>query len=78
MKEFPDDELDKLFRKSAEELDSNFDPQDWNALKNRLDEHDGRTPAAWFKKWWPAGMLALLMLAGLTTYLLTNNEGNAD
>lgn len=76
MKEFPDDELDKLFRKSAEELDSNFDPQDWNALKNRLDENDGKTPGAWFKKWWPAGMLALLMLAGLTTYLLTNDEGN--
>lgn len=78
MKEFPDDELDKLFRKSAEELDSDFDPQDWNALKNRLDENDGRTPAAWFKKWWPAGMLGLLMLAGLTTYLLTKEEGNAD
>ncbi|MCF0056626.1 hypothetical protein [Dyadobacter sp. CY356] len=78
MKEFPDDELDKLFRKSAEELDSNFDPEDWNALRNRLDENDGRTPAAWFKKWWPAGMLALLMLAGLTTYLLTNEEGNVD
>lgn len=76
MKEFPDDELDKLFRKSAEELDSNFDPQDWNALKNRLDEYEGKTPAAWFKKWWPAGMLALLMLAGLTTYLLTNDGGN--
>ncbi|MBE9466258.1 hypothetical protein ACFP1I_25185 [Dyadobacter subterraneus] len=78
MKEFPDDELDKLFRKSAEELDSNFDPQDWNALKNRLDENDGKTPGGWFKKWWPAGMLALLMLAGLTTYLLSNEERNAE
>ncbi|WP_159468742.1 hypothetical protein [Dyadobacter sp. 3J3] len=74
MKEFPDDELDKLFRKSAEELDSNFDPQDWNTLKNMLDEKDGRTPAAWFKKWWPVGILALLMLGGLTTYFLANKE----
>jgi hypothetical protein len=78
MKEFPDDELDKLFRKSAEELDSNFDPQDWNALKKRLDENDGRTTGAWLKKWWPAGLLALLMLAGLTTYLLTDNYKKED
>jgi hypothetical protein len=77
MKELPDDELDKLFRKSAEELDSNFDPQDWNALKKRLDDHDGKTAGAWFKRWWPAGMLAILMLAGLTTYLMTNKEDRA-
>jgi hypothetical protein len=74
MKELPDDELDKLFRKSAEELDSNFDPQDWNALKKRLDDHDGKTAGAWLKRWWPAGMLALLMLAGLTTYLMTSTD----
>ncbi|GLU50794.1 hypothetical protein Dfri01_02550 [Dyadobacter frigoris] len=78
MKEFPDDELDKLFRKSAEELDSNFDPQDWNALRKRLDENDGRTAAAWFKKWWPVGLLALLMLGGLTTYLLTGKENDTE
>ena len=76
MKEFPDDELDKLFRKSAEELDSNFDPQDWNVLKKRLDENDGRTTGAWLKKWWPAGLLAVLMFAGLIAYLLTNTNKN--
>ena len=70
MKEFPDDELDKLFRKSSEELDSTFDPDDWNALKRKLDEHDGKTPSALFKKWWPTGLLALLFVAGLTTYVL--------
>ena len=74
MKEFPDDELDKLFRKSSEELDSTFDPDDWNALKRKLDEHDGKTPGALFKKWWPIGLLALLFVAGLTTYMLTRDE----
>jgi len=73
MKEFPDDELDKLFRKSSEELDSTFDPDDWNALKRKLDEHDGKTPGAFLKKWWPVGLLALLFVAGLTTYVLTSN-----
>ena len=74
MKEFPDDELDKLFRKSSEELDSTFDPDDWNALKRKLDEHDGKTPGTLFKKWWPIGLLALLFIAGLTTYMLTRDE----
>jgi hypothetical protein len=38
MIELPDDELDKLFRKSSEEFDPHFDPEDWNSLKKRLDE----------------------------------------
>lgn len=76
MKEFPDDELDKLFRKSSEELDSTFDPDDWNALKRKLDEQDGKTPAAILKKWWPAGLLALLFVAALTTYVFTGKEEN--
>lgn len=69
MKEFPDDELDKLFRKSAEELDSDFDPQDWNKLKKRLDENDGRTAAGWWRKWWPLGLLTLLFVGGITAYI---------
>lgn len=78
MKELPDDELDKLFKKSAEELDSTFDPQDWNALRSRLDSADGKTPAMWWRKWWPAGLLALLMIGGIGTYLLTNNPKESD
>jgi hypothetical protein len=78
MKELPDDELDKLFKKSAEELDSTFDPQDWNALRNRLDSADGKTPAMWWRKWWPAGLLALLMIGGIGTYLLINNQEESD
>jgi hypothetical protein len=61
MIELPDDELDKLFRKSSEELDPQFEPEDWNSLKKRLDETGWKTPAAWFRKWWPLGLLLLLI-----------------
>ena len=68
MTELPDDELDKLFRKSSEELDPQFDPEDWNALKKRLDQHDGKTAGGWLKKWWPLGALILLIPMGFATY----------
>ncbi|CAG5071618.1 hypothetical protein DYBT9623_03611 [Dyadobacter sp. CECT 9623] len=68
MIELPDDELDKLFRKSSEELDPQYDPEDWNSLKKQLDQHDGKG-AAWFKKWWPLGLLLLLIPIGYATYL---------
>jgi hypothetical protein len=79
MIELPDDELDKLFRKSSEELDPKFDPEDWNKLKKRLDREDGRTPFAWLRKWWPVGLLALLIPAGLGIYYVsTNSEGGSE
>lgn len=78
MKELPDDELDKLFKKSAEELDSIFDPQDWNALSKSLDSADGKTPVMWWRKWWPAGLLALLMTGGIGIYWLTNNAKESE
>lgn len=68
MIELPDDELDKLFRKSSEELDPTYEPDDWNDLRKRLDEQDGRTPAGWWRKWWPLGVLALLIPAGIMLY----------
>ncbi|MCE6990556.1 PorT family protein [Dyadobacter sp. CY323] len=74
MIELPDDELDKLFRKSSEELDPQFDPEDWNSLKKRLDETDGKTPAAWFRKWWPLGLLLLMIPGGIASYYLFGNE----
>ena len=70
MIELPDDELDKLFRKSSEELDPTYEPADWNALSKRLDQEDGRTPAAWLRKWWPVGLLALMLPVGLGSYFL--------
>ena len=73
MIELPDDELDKLFRKSSEELDPQFDPEDWNKLKKRLDAHDGRVAGGWFKKWWPLGLLALLIPAGFAVYFFAKS-----
>jgi len=74
MIELPDDELDKLFRKSSEELDPQFDPSDWISLKKRLDKQDGKTPAAWFRKWWPLVVLAVLIPAGIATYFMTGKS----
>nr|WP_295932661.1 hypothetical protein [uncultured Dyadobacter sp.] len=68
MIELPDDELDKLFRKSSEELDPTYEPDDWNDLRKRLDQQDGKTPAGWWRKWWPLGVLALLIPAGIALY----------
>jgi hypothetical protein len=68
MTEFPDDELDKLFRKSSDELDPTYEPDDWNDLRKRLDQQDGKTPAGWWRKWWPLGVLALLIPAGIALY----------
>lgn len=76
MIELPDDELDKLFRKSSEELDPDYEPKDWNALSKRLDREDGKTTAGWLRKWWPVGILVLLIPAGLGGYYRMNNAGS--
>lgn len=70
MTELPDDELDKLFRKSSEEFDPSYEPADWDALSRRLDEHDGKSPLGWLRKWWPLGLLSLLIPIGLGYYWL--------
>ena len=72
MTELPDDELDKLFRKSSEELDPQFDPEDWANMNKRLDQHHGRTGGAWLRKWWPLGVLALLLSVGVVVYRFTH------
>lgn len=78
MIELPDDELDKLFRKSSEELDPTFEPEDWNDLRKRLDQQDGKTPAGWWRKWWPAGLLALLIPIGMVLYSWEGENGGKD
>lgn len=78
MIELPDDELDKLFRKSSEELDPTYEPDDWNDLRKRLDKQDGRTPAGWWRKWWPLGVLALLIPAGIALYSLEGEKGGKE
>ncbi|WP_460977939.1 porin family protein [Spirosoma knui] len=44
MQELTDDQLDGLFRKSAEEFDTPFDPAAWQAMEGRLDAHDATKP----------------------------------
>ncbi len=78
MKEWSDEELDKLFRKSAEELDPPYELADWNNLRRRLDEADGIRPGGgWLKKtgpWLAVGLL--LLIGGLGAYYGTGgNEG---
>ncbi len=59
--ELPDDELDKLFRKSAEEFEPNFDPQAWNAMRKKLDNTENivKRPLLW--PW----LLALFFFASI-------------
>ncbi len=68
MQELPDDELDKLFRKSAEEFESEFNPQAWASMRKKLDDEDGKVGGI---AWWKAGILALLLLTmGVAGYYL--------
>ncbi|WP_428664516.1 hypothetical protein [Runella sp.] len=41
MQEFPDDELDELFRKSAEEFEPEYEPQAWAKMRKKLDNNGG-------------------------------------
>ena len=68
MIELPDDELDKLFRKSSEEFDPTYEPEDWDALSKRLDQADGKKPAGWWWKWVPLGLLVFFIPAALMMY----------
>jgi hypothetical protein len=75
MIELPDDELDKLFRKSSEELDPKYDPLDWNELKKRLDEEDGIKGGRGINKWLPLVLLLLFLTGGITTFYMLRNSG---
>ena len=55
-----DEELDNLFRKSAEHLDPPFDPEAWKAMERKLDQATVRAP--WYRRYWPLGLLLLLLL----------------
>ncbi|AUD05098.1 hypothetical protein [Spirosoma pollinicola] len=74
MSELTDDQLDGLFRKSAEEFDPPFDPAAWQDMKIRLDTHDspasGGTPL-WknLLRWGvPVCLLLLLTIGGMYIY----------
>jgi hypothetical protein len=70
MIELPDDELDKLFRKSSEELNPKYDPLDWQQLSKRLDEEDGVKEQGWLRKWSPLLLLLLISTGVITTFFV--------
>ncbi|MCX2739840.1 hypothetical protein [Pontibacter anaerobius] len=52
----PDDELDKLFRKSADSFDPPFDPEAWKAMEKKLDHAPGG------HRWWYSYLYPLLLI----------------
>ncbi|AKD53649.1 porin family protein [Spirosoma radiotolerans] len=82
MSELTDDQLDGLFRKSAEEFDPPFDPAAWQDMKTRLDTHDRPTPGGGTPLWktllrWGLPICLLLLTVG-GLYLYRRNAGNRD
>ncbi len=67
MQELPDDGLDELFRKSAEEFIPPYDPAAWPKLGQQLDRHDRLM--AW-GKWLRWGLPALLLFLLMGSYYL--------
>lgn len=64
MQEPTDDQLDGLFRKSAEEFNAPFDPAAWQALKSRLDTHDRLTVWEHLLRWGLPALLLLMLVGG--------------
>ncbi|MDJ1493572.1 hypothetical protein QNI19_11560 [Cytophagaceae bacterium DM2B3-1] len=75
MNEMPDNELDDLFRKSAEEIDIPFDPEAWLRMEKKLDNGSSNGNGKW-KRW---GLLALLLLLISTgAYIWLSGAGNGN
>ena len=64
MQEPTDDQLDGLFRKSAEEFNAPFDPAAWQVLKSRLDTHDRLTIWEHLLRWGLPVLLLLVLTGG--------------
>jgi hypothetical protein len=78
MSELTDDQLDGLFRKSAEEFDPPFDPAAWQDMKARLDTTDYTAPAGTFS-WknllrWGLPIALLVILTGSGWYAYTKTQ----
>ena len=69
MEEWPDNRLDDLFRKSAEEYDAPFNSADWADMDRRLAEHDRQTLFDRISRWGGVWALLLLLLTG-TSWLV--------
>ncbi len=66
--DLPDDHLDELFRKSAEEFEPEFEPQAWAAMRKKLDNNEDVTAKPSVLR--PALLLLLLLLFSVGGYLL--------
>lgn len=64
MQEPTDDQLDGLFRKSAEEFNAPFDPVAWQAVKSRLDTRDRLTIWEHLLRWGLPVLLLLVLTGG--------------
>ncbi len=78
MQELTDDQLDGLFRKSAEEFDPAFDPAAWQAMQSRLDANDrtkpGQTSLMKNLLRWGLPLVLLLMLTGGGWYIFRDKH----
>ncbi|WP_460914032.1 porin family protein [Spirosoma areae] len=78
MSELTDDQLDGLFRKSAEEFDPPLDPAAWQDMEARLDAHDRPTTGGipiWNKLLrWGLPVVLLLLLTGGAWYTYTTGR----
>lgn len=74
LQELPDDELDKLFRSSAEEFEPPYNPEDWNSLRRRLDDDDRSRFFDRFIYW---GLPLLLLLLTTVSLLVQSYEGKS-
>lgn len=73
MQELSDEQMDELFRKSAEEFEPPFDSDHWQDMRRRLDQHD--RGILWAKLWrWGTPMLLLLLLTGSYWFLQSPDE----
>ncbi len=76
MQEWPDDKLDAFFRKLSEEQNPAFESRNWEKLRNRLDQADGKKVFWWRKllrKGWLLTAGAILSL-GVLLYLTVFRE----
>jgi hypothetical protein len=71
LQELPDDELDKLFRSSAEEFEPPYNADDWNSLRQRLDDEDRSRFLYRFIYW---GLPLVLLLLTTVSLLVPPDE----
>ncbi|MGA0556328.1 hypothetical protein ACO2Q8_06745 [Larkinella sp. VNQ87] len=74
LQELPDDELDKLFRSSAEEFEPPYNPDDWNSLRRRLDDADRSRFLDRFIYW---GIPVLLLILSAVSLFVKPEEGSS-